>query len=299
MPNELKKSHVSPVDAAPDDTVTMAPGALQLARRWLPSLRFSLRTLLIFMLLIGSGTTLWLNWSPWALERVLSAPPNESIEFLAISHRGDRLLSTSSLGTDRVWNLEHGEEQAVLRGHKIWSWCAAFSPDDRYVATVSDAATARIWDAESGRMLFVLKGHTSQIWTGRYSHAGDKLVTASRDGTARIWNTHDGTVLAVLKHGKAVTSAMFSADDQYVLTNDWNYTARLWDANTGNEIRVITGNGADCLSATFSHDGRMIVTTSKDMTATVWETSTGRQLAVLRGHTGIIYSARFSPDDRK
>lgn len=38
-------------------------------RRWLPRVRYSLRTLLCFVLLIGSAMTLWRQWEPWVLDR--------------------------------------------------------------------------------------------------------------------------------------------------------------------------------------------------------------------------------------
>src|SRR6185295_18512844 len=39
-------------------------------RRWRP--RFSLRTLVLFVLTLGSGGTLWWNWGPWGPEITLS-----------------------------------------------------------------------------------------------------------------------------------------------------------------------------------------------------------------------------------
>src|SRR4051794_27845114 len=38
-------------------------------RRWRP--RFSLLTLVMFVLTVGSGGTLWWNWGPWRLKRAI------------------------------------------------------------------------------------------------------------------------------------------------------------------------------------------------------------------------------------
>jgi len=38
--------------------------------------RFSLRTLVVFMLLCTSGLGLWWHWGPWYLKRVLAQPPD-------------------------------------------------------------------------------------------------------------------------------------------------------------------------------------------------------------------------------
>src|SRR4029077_1478729 len=36
-------------------------------KRWLPRLRFSLRTLVVGLLLVGSAVGLWRHWDPWSV----------------------------------------------------------------------------------------------------------------------------------------------------------------------------------------------------------------------------------------
>ena len=52
-------------DLAPPNPNEPAPPPRK--RRWLPRLQFSLRTLLIFVLLDGSAGGLWWRWAPWEL----------------------------------------------------------------------------------------------------------------------------------------------------------------------------------------------------------------------------------------
>jgi WD40 repeat protein len=44
----------------------------------------------------------------------------------------------------------------------------------------------------------------------------------------------------------------------------------VWDVETGQEIRLLTGHTAEVNSAAFSPDGHTIVTTSMDKTFQVW-----------------------------
>ena len=53
------------------------------ARRWFPRVRFSLRTLLLFVLLIASGGTLWWNWEPWGVAYTIKEPAELSNVFFS------------------------------------------------------------------------------------------------------------------------------------------------------------------------------------------------------------------------
>jgi WD40 repeat protein len=58
-------------------------------------------------------------------------------------------------------------------------------------------------------------------------------------------------------------SAAFSPDGMRIVTASSDKTARIWDAATGNEIKILDHEGG-VLSAAFSPDGTRIVTVSSD-----------------------------------
>ena len=73
-------------------------------------------------------------------------------------------------------------------------------------------------------------------------------------------------------------------------------TARLWDAASGQELRVLRGHESRVSSAVFSPDGARVLTASDDNTARLWDAASGQELRVLRGHEDTVNSAVFSPD---
>ena len=71
-------------------------------------------------------------------------------------------------------------------------------------------------------------------------------------------------------HEGAVLSARYSPDGQRIVTaGAGDKTAKVWDAQTGQELITLKGREGAVLSARYSPDGARIVTASNDKTAKV------------------------------
>lgn len=64
---------------------------------------------------------------------------------------------------------------------------------------------------------------------------------------------------------------------------------RLWDAQSGQEVRVLTGHTNAVSDAAFSPDSTRIVSCSDDFSTRIWEVATGREISVLRGMQTLLY----------
>ena len=73
-----------------------------------------------------------------------------------------------------------------------------------------------------------------------------------------------------LQHAAEVLSAQFSPDGRWVTTASKDYTARLWDAATGQSVGEPMKHQGVVKSAQFSPDSRRLVTASEDHTARLW-----------------------------
>ena len=102
----------------------------------------------------------------------------------------------------------------------------------------------------------------------------------------------------VLGHKGLLWGASFAPDGRRIVTASEDKTARVWDAENGNQLAILRGHTEPVRVASFSPDGRQVITASTDKTARLWDAETGQQSAVLE-HDGVVRSAAFSSDGRR
>ena len=79
------------------------------------------------------------------------------------------------------------------------------------------------------------------------------------------------TLGAPVAHSQSITSAAFSPDGRSVITTAWDGEAKIWDAQSGQQIGNALRHGKVIHSAAFSPNGMKLVTASDDGTARIWE----------------------------
>jgi len=260
-------------------------------------------------------------WDIGGQQKIVFEGHHESIRYAEFSPDGKHIVTASNDKTARLWNANTGKQITILKGHESSVRYATFSPNGQFVITTSGKSmfsemdkleekednSARLWEVKTGKQLALFKGHTDMVWQAAFSSDSQRIVTSSRDKTAQLWDV-DGKQLAVLEgHKNAVWYATFSPNDQYVVTVsgrehgenrplEKDYTARLWDANSGKIISVLKGHQSDVFHGAFSPDSKLLVTASFDRTARLWNVEKSELITVLEGHTGEIYHTAFSPD---
>ncbi|MGE0609512.1 MAG: protein kinase [Pirellulales bacterium] len=181
----------------------------------------------------------------------------------------------------------------------------AWSPNGQRFVAGSWDGLARIWQVGGNNPPLQIPYGGSYVQAVAFSPDGQWVATGGNDrrGFVRLWNAETGKPrpVAFKGHEDSVLSVAFSRDGKKLLTSSYDKTARLWDVETGEELRVFRGHHWWVWAAIFSPDEKRVITASQDGTALVWDLAKNetRSLPMFTGHTGPVYTLAISPDGQR
>jgi WD40 repeat protein len=194
---------------------------------------------------------------------------------VCLSNKGDRLAIHG--GTHlRLIELVSGEEKNLEIAHGS-NFCI-FSPDDEMLLLAGGHEISLINFSEAKLVLKPLKQSGPVKWA-TFSPDGQRMVICSGDdtlneGAALLWSV-SGELIAKLDHSDGVLKASFSPNGRLLATCSEDFTARVWDATTGNPLTARLKHADQVLGCAFSTDGQWLATASADRTARIWDAHSG------------------------
>jgi WD40 repeat protein len=105
------------------------------------------------------------------------------------------VIATDDTASVRVFDLENGRQQGVLKGSGSPVWSVAFSSCSRQFATGYQDGTIRIWDWPARTQVAVFREDQHAIDGLAFSSDDKRVLSSSRDGTMREWRVIDGVCL--------------------------------------------------------------------------------------------------------
>jgi RNA polymerase sigma factor (sigma-70 family) len=237
---------------------------------------------------VGAGTLLFGYGSTRAFDldsgRALFTLTTGGTDAIAISPDGRKIVTKASTGSPQLYVFDSGTGK-VLRSinipgakHMPEGDALAFTPDGKAVATLSDGKDVHLIDLESGKA------------TRTFVH--DNPESGLKGGYSQV------LAVAFSPDGKWMASGGYANDKN-------NYFARLWDVETGKEVRRLMHGqkGYGVRSLAFSPDGKTLATLSTQSGAylRLFDVDTGKVRHAfpkdgdLRTKPG---SVAFSPDGK-
>ncbi|MEY3401265.1 MAG: hypothetical protein RLZZ86_880 [Cyanobacteriota bacterium] len=185
-----------------------------------------------------------------------------TVQAVAVTADGTRVISGSWDNTVKVWNLETGEEQFTLTGHSDRVQAVAVTADGTRVISGSNDKTLKVWNLETGEEQFTLTGHSDRVLAVAVTADGTRVIFGSDDNTVKVWNLETGEKPLTLTHGDRVLAVAVTADGTRVISGSWDKTLKVWNLETEEEIATFSGDSS-FYSCAVAPDGLKIIAGDK------------------------------------
>jgi WD40 repeat protein len=213
-------------------------------------------------------------------------------------------------GEVRLWDAGTGKELHRFTGDLGEERSVAFSPDGKQLLAVRSRGgdtVGTVWDVDSGQRILVLHRRGAG---GLLFHPDGRLLEWSG---VRLRDTATGqdvlTVRGLTPQG--FTTAVFSRDGKRLATAEGpalplagvgglsEAEVRLWDAATGQELKVFRGHPETVRCLALSPDATRLASGGEDRNVKVWDAATGREVLTYRGHALPVWHVMFTEDGKR
>jgi len=131
-----------------------------------------------------------------------------------------------------------------------------------------------------------------------------KFIASGGGGANRYLYVHrvsNGEEMWYTYTGSYISDVKYSPDGQIVASSGSDNKIKLWNAQTGELIRTLSGHTNDVSCIAFSSDSQMIASgtggydVSEESNIKIWKVSDGSLIRTLEGHGDWVYDVEFVP----
>jgi WD40 repeat protein/ankyrin repeat protein len=180
-------------------------------------------------------------------------------------------------GKREVW----ADPMCPLQGHRGGVSCLAWAPDGSMLASGDDGCEwiggqdwpqssqpgiVKLWSLRTGECLNTLESHTGSVMCVAWALSGSVLASGDSKGIIKLWTPWGICVQELCGHKAQVNSIAFAPDSLLLAscsggnrqdrgTLNMDTSVRLWDLQSGAEVRKIDGHRSGNKDCTCEHRG--------------------------------------------
>ncbi|XP_022915779.1 eukaryotic translation initiation factor 3 subunit I [Onthophagus taurus] len=206
-----------------------------------------------------------------------------AITQIKYNREGDLLFSSSKDNKPNVWYSLNGERLGTFNGHQGAVWCIDVDwTTTRFMSGGGDN-TFRVWDCETGKEIGCVSTNSS-VRACNFSFSGNMAAYATDKAMKHnceifIIDTRNvdesiaqaQPILRIPISGARVSSMLWGALDETLLTGHDNGEISQWDIKTGKKLHTIKEHDNLVNDMQMSKDATMFITASKDHTAKLFD----------------------------
>ncbi len=175
----------------------------------------------------------------------------------------------------------------------VWPTGIAFSPDSQLLVAGGNSGLFA-WNVDGwGQALS--NPNVGEIACIAFSSDG-KTVAAGVGSAVTLIDITSGNVTCTMPAGSTVMAVAFSPDGKTLASGEDIGDIKLWDPQSGQELKTLTGQTGWIDSLAFSPNSQILASGSTYKTIMLWNPTSGQQIRVITGHTDEVTSVAFSPN---
>ena len=248
-----------------------------------------------------------------SLETVVQTGHYSEVTAVCYSSDGKFIATGSYDKTVKLWRRSDGKEIRTYQGNISGIDHVEINRQVNAILAVTRQGTVTAWDLNTGKIIFQHKPDQDIFTCASFHPDGSKIITGSSKSYISVWDVPSGKKISDIKatprdlnsdqgfdYPKS-KSVSYSTDGKFIIAGVADYTAIIWDAATGKEIRKFKKSNSTCSScyieAIITPDNKYIISACSD-SLKVFNRETGVVVKELYGQGGSAECLSVSADNR-